>query len=167
MTRIYTLDEIRQDHTPIRQVFFNAMLAGYAAKIPKIVSSADSPHCKVFEYTEGANWLVTDTYHVTPNSDFSGGTTVIYYAYVPVWMMQYFGHYPEATIPFLKEALALEYGRRRFTGGRGQMSLVKEDRNYINDVAGDFSRFNGIEQIRRGDKPEVIGWHRYHGGLMI
>lgn len=166
MPRIYTLDELRQDHTQIREVFFDAMLAGYASKRPRITSSLDSPHTKVLTY-EKDRWLVTDTYHVTPTSDFSSGATVIHFDYMPVWTIQYLGPHPEETIPFLKEVLKAEYGRRRFTGGRGQMSLVGKNYNYINDIEGDFRLFSGTERIRRNDSPEVIGWHRYQGGLMI
>jgi len=154
----------------MRDVFFEAMNAGYAAEgKPKKGSIAELPGSKTITYTIGP-WVVLDVYQVTPISSFSGGTTHIWYKGVEVWMMQYFGKYEEVAIPCLKAALRDAYSRKEFRGGRGPHTFKHTGFVYRNPISQlDFEEFYGAEEIldERHERRKVLGWHRFQGGLMI
>jgi hypothetical protein len=172
MSKPLTIQDLRRDPSIILEFYFRAMVEGYASKTRSVRAVARHPGSKQISYQEGP-WTITDTWHVTPLSQFSGGATHIYFEGKLVWMMQYFGYYPEELIPFLKEALAVEYKERRFNGGRGPRGLISSDKKLIYNNRPDaksFESFHGIETIRprhEDPTPKNSGWHRYHGGLMI
>jgi len=152
----------------MKATFFDAMNAGYAAKKkPKKSTIIELPGSKLIPPYVRGPWKVTDVYFVTPLGSQSGGTTVISYEGVPVWMMQYFGEYQKVAIPCLKAALRHAYARREFNGGRGTDFFdYGEDIYYRNFVQGTFDNFSGHECITDNDGNE-IGQHRYHGGIMV
>lgn len=171
MTKLYTLDELREDYTPIQEVFFDAMLAGYASKKPEVTAIKELPGSKVIEYRDDP-WRVVDMYFVVPNSNDSGGTTLIYYEDTPVWIMHYAGYYPQEVIPFLKSALLTQYQKREFIAGRGPELYENKKYSYMNWRAdSNFGSFYGNEEIEKYDHKqgigETVGEHHYHGRLLI
>ncbi len=169
MPRIYTRAELNHDHSPIQEVFFESMISGWVSDNPKVQVKRAKGAVGVIalQYTREP-WQVVDEYNFPSSGGHSAGITRIFHDQHLVWMMQYFGNYPEETMDFLKDTLKMEYSRRRFSGGRGAMSRVAGLYNYINEIEeGDFCRFSGIERIRHKGRPEVIGWHRYYGGMMV
>lgn len=157
-----------------REMFFAAMLAGYAsekinlAKISAKILGKDG--YKTITFLSG-NYKVVDRYCVTPLSDFSAGTTTIFHRFrfkgrwIPVWWMSYSGHYPKEVIPFLKVALKQSYEKGEFAGGRGPKTLqfVKGKSDlYENHWVGDFHSFDGCESINCN-----AGFHKYFGMALI
>lgn len=171
MIAVNNLKEVMADSTfPVtaQKVFFDAMNAGYSAKEnPAKGTIAELPGSKTITYTQGP-WKVVDTYFVTPASDWSGGTTVIWYEGVPVWMMQYFGMYKKHAIPFLKMELRHAYSTRQFIGGRGVGFHMHLGYTYTNHLAhnSNFQLFSGREHVE-GPEELTSGWHQYHGGMMV
>jgi hypothetical protein len=151
----------------IKGAFFEGMNVGYVADKPKKNTITELPGSKMVLYVSGP-WKLTDVYHVTPLSSMSGGTIVIAYEDVPVWMMQYFGQYYEEAIPCLKAALRQAYSNCHFIGGRGPHHFVFKEYIYKNSediFPQDFKLFRGEEKVH--DKSGIIfGRHLYHGGLM-
>lgn len=141
-------------------VFFEAMRAGYAASVmktslPQLIGS------KHIVYSSG-EWTVTDTYIVTPLTRKGGGTTLIAYDDVPLWMMQYLGEYDPAAISFLKEALTHNYLENIFHGGRGPEAFYRNGWGYSNRVQGTFLEFSGEERVF-DPTGKLMGGHRYQG----
>lgn len=154
--------------TQTEAVFFEAMNAGYAAEEkPKKTTIAELAGSKFVEPYVRQPWIVKDVYLATPLSDFSGGMTVIEYEGVPIWMMQYFGHYYEEAISCLKAALRQTYSERHFVGGRGPAHFVHESYIYENPeiLSQDFKLFRGDEFIHN-KSGKVFGRHVYQGGAM-
>lgn len=174
---IVRLKNLAQDPAFIAEmkaVFFEAMIIGYASEEKlKKSSIAELPGSKLIPpYVKGP-WKVSDPYLVTPLSSFSGGTTIISYEGVPVWMMQYFGQYPKEAVPCLKAALRTAYENRQFFGGRGPESFGYGPFRYTNYSPRNVwknhrfgDRFNGDEEVRENGG-KLLGWHTYHGGLMF
>jgi len=157
----------------MREVFFEAMNAGYATDAPKKKSILWLPQNKTIEYKRGDSWRVVDTYHVTPLGPRSGGTTIIAYEEEPVWMMQYMGQYADEAIPCLKAALRAAYIEKKFFGGRGPDEFIYDGFVYRNEVdrsyRADFQTsnfFKGYEKIQNA-KRESSGWHSYQGMMML
>jgi hypothetical protein len=147
------------------------MNAGYASDSKK-GTLPGLPGSKLLTHDRG-RWGVVDVYIVTRLSSQSGGTTIISYDGVPVWMMQYFGWYKPVAIPCLKAALKRAYGEEKFYAGRGPLSFEYEGFLYRNWVKMDMhfqnefhTSFRGSEDIH--DKEGVLwGMHRFHGGIMF
>lgn len=160
------------------EVFFKAMMSGYAGNSNRAVKTTTNNGCtKKVEYTEG-DYTVTDTWHTHPESDKSSGSTLITFQGIPIWWMAYSGNYPKEVIPFLKEALRETYGKNNFIGGRGPTDFVKDQYWYKNcprlSPGGDFTEFcdfAGSEAIYRNTNfegpGEMIGYHHYHGQSLI
>lgn len=159
----------------IKRVFFAAMMQGYAVDGPKETLPDGS---KQYRHTDG-HLEVIDRYWVNEGG-FNWGQTLITFQGQPVWLMQYWGQYDKAVIPFLKTVLRENYEQGIFLGGRGPQ--IKEGEidgdlfSYYNDVdieeyADDFTRFSGEEEVflhdKKGRGAVSIGWHRYHGGLLF
>ncbi|TSC56630.1 MAG: Uncharacterized protein G01um101418_254 [Parcubacteria group bacterium Gr01-1014_18] len=158
----------------IKDFFFEAMREGWAVQSPKIPIS-NLPGSKSIPYSKGEYFLL-DYYFVAPNSNSSYGSTVIWIAGRPVWLMHYGGWYDEPVIPFLKRALMQNYSENFFWGGRGPERLEGESHTlqYLNNVEqNDFNSFRGSEYIistsDQSGKPEgqKLGGHHYFGGLFV
>src|SRR3989339_720574 len=101
----------------IRHFFFKSMRNGWASPTAKSAIS-ELPGAKSIRFSDGELDLL-DYYFVSLDSDYSYGTTTIWLAEKPVWIMHYGGWYNELVIPFLKRALLRNYNADVFTGGRG------------------------------------------------
>lgn len=148
----------------MQRMFFEAMLVGYAGT-PKKTQIVELPGSKHIVFEKG-HWLVTDTYLVTPVSDRSFGTTVIYHDRIPVWMMQYLGWYDEGATPCLKAALYAAYGTWEFVGGRGFKRFEHGNYRYTNRAKGTMRDFSGDEEIRDAND-KLCGYHSYRGGVLF
>lgn len=156
--------------------FYAMMDEGYASKATHahIVEKMGRPSEKVFHYNHPHNaWWGEDRYVVSDQSAYSYGQTIVGCNSTPIWLMQYWGMYAEEAIPTLKAALSLRYAQRMFTGGRGPSLFRSADNSllYFNDCNGDFFRFFGREGVCRTmatiGRGERLGWHEYHGGLLL
>ncbi|MBN2093857.1 MAG: hypothetical protein JW740_00565 [Candidatus Zambryskibacteria bacterium] len=167
------------------KVFFDAMLDGYAGNKKNSVKVIESSGYKRITFVSG-NYKVVDHYCVTPLSDFSAGTTTIFYRFRPrgrwmaVWWMSYSGCYPKEVISFLKMALNYAYKQREFHGGRGLAThgfyndtrVGNYDKNllkYENTIflGGGFENFAGMEHIFFTATSGEIGFHEYNGRILI
>src|SRR3989338_10239065 len=103
--------------TKIIEFFFEAMKSGWAMPVPK--SPIPSlPGSKSIPFRIG-EYSLLDYYFVAPGSDSSYGTTVIWVAERPFWVMHYGGWYKKEVIPFFNAALRETYSQNHFVGGRG------------------------------------------------
>ncbi len=147
------------------QIFFEAMLSGYA------------------EFKRGL-WRVSDTWIVGTYGN-SAGWTTMFWRERPFWNMQYQGCYRDEAIPFLKRALLENYRKRIFLGGRGPTKFeIREGfvaLRYENTptrslrlsggMASGFDQFYGEERITQlqhdvsdcGTTTRVLGLGRYQG----
>ncbi len=146
--------------------FMNAMKAGYASK-PTKGTIVELPGSKTIEYTH-EKFRLLDSYIVTPQSGYSGGTIHEWWAAIPVWMMQFMGYYDEDAIPCLKAALNANYERGVFYGGRGPGFFLHDGYTYINTVEeNDFhGHVRGKETIYN-PAGNPVGWHRYQAMWMV
>ena len=147
----------------MRYAFFDALLQGYAGQNPPTRIGNDLPSSKFTTFKKD-NLIVVDCWQVTPLSDKSFGTTTISGPNGLLWMMQYWGRYPEFVIPFLQNALASAYEVGMFMGGRGPHWYSDEGLVYINtpSLESTFEEFSGMEYVF--DKGGFLkGWHKYHG----
>jgi len=160
--------------TGAEQVFFKAMLDGYAGNEGQKSQKTKTPDGYVnIEYVDG-DYRVLDRYCVTPYSCSSTGTTTIFFLGNPVWWMSYGGRYEDEVIPFLKEVLAVAYKNGDFCGGRGPKDWTKGDLQYQNEGNpiddNTFEMFEGAEVIiKKSEKvtETVMGGHRYWGMALI
>ncbi|MFA5173233.1 MAG: DUF5680 domain-containing protein [Candidatus Paceibacterota bacterium] len=152
-----------------KEFFFEGMLARYfghrdGKKITKIESSDG---CNDIVFRDG-DFKVVDRFYITPDSDFSAGTTTIFFENKPVWWMAYGGCYPAEAIAFLKMALKENYERGTFLGGRGPKLVEEENFVYRNEVRmSDFKIFNGRESIVDLEAEKELGFHEYFGMALI
>jgi len=146
----------------IKRTFLAAMRAGYASDAPKKTTIVELPGSKVITFEDGP-WVVKDVYFVSPGSTFSSGMTIIYYNCHVVWTMQYQGSYPENIIPFLKRALAANYNKNEWCGGRGPAHYGEGELVYLNTRAYNFEKFEGREEISRSPGGQLLGFHTYQG----
>ena len=149
--------------------FFEAMLAGYASGVEK-GAIPEMPGSKAIEWTNdrNGNWRVLDTYIVTPFSAYSGGTTLIWLNDIPVWMMQYLGHYPKEAIPCLRAALRTAYEAEEFFGGRGPEIFTHKGYTYVNNVrVNDFFMDARGEEMIFGPDGSIIGKHSYQSTFLV
>ncbi len=158
----------------IELFFFEAMRQGWATPRPKL-PIPDLPGSKSLPLFSAGEYSLLDYYFVAPNSNTSYGTTIIWVAQRPVWVMHYGGWYDKKVIPFLKRALRYNYDANIFLGGRGPKQREGEDHTlqYINNVENNsFEKFRGYEYIistshHTGLPPgEKFGEHYYFGGLI-
>jgi hypothetical protein len=164
------------------EIFFVAMLDGYAGDKKNSVKTVDEDGYKIITFVAGI-YKVVDRYCVTPISNFSAGTTTIFYRpseihqWMPVWWMSYAGNYPKKVIPFLKTALKQAYEMGEFIGGRGLVDpFIDKEHSliYENDVrsysGGHFEYFGGEEKIsvfKNFKVGEVLGFHKFFGMALI
>ncbi|MEI8123951.1 MAG: DUF5680 domain-containing protein [bacterium] len=152
------------------KVFFKAMLAGYAGGCDsdKVVKVKTPDGYTTITFTDG-DFVVVDRYCVTSYSDFSAGTTTIFYKENPVWIMFYAGKYPEKVIPFLKESLVEQYKQWGFRGGRGYRFRYNRHYKYTNEgeCLSSFTKFKGREEISTRLRGKSLGFHEYCGVSMI
>lgn len=153
----------------IQKAFFEAMCSGYASETkPKKGTISELPGSKTIPFIHG-RCTVLDAYLANDLGPHSGGMTEISYGGTPVWMMLYGGEYSDEAIPCLKAALRRNYISDHFNGGRGPKFFSHSDGyTYVNDVdaGSSFANFSGRERIFSPNNDEV-GFHRYHGFLMI
>ncbi|MBI2003669.1 MAG: hypothetical protein HYS78_01695 [Parcubacteria group bacterium] len=160
---------VQVDAQTAEQFFFEAMKGGWAMPVPKshipALPGSKSIPFRIGEYT------LLDYYFVAPGSDSSYGTTVIWVTERPFWVMHYGGWYKKEAIPFLKAALRQAYSQNQFVGGRGPNSYHEKGhpfwyRNHIENFANSFARFHGFEDVVNTENDEVLGEHRFFGGLL-
>src|SRR3989344_4922518 len=89
--------------------FFDAMKQGWATPVKKI-PIPQLPGSKSISFRSGELSLL-DYYFVTPGFNSSYGTTVIWVAEIPVWIMHYGGFYDKQAISLLKAALRNAYSQ--------------------------------------------------------
>lgn len=173
-TTMWTAGERRVILLAAQGVFFRAMFEGYVGVDGQKSIKSEKDACKYIQYTEG-NFRVMDQYCVTPQSDFSAGTTTIFFQESPVWWMSYGGQYPPEVIPFLKRALAKAYSRWEFYGGRGPERYIEESLTYENhsrqgveldSIGSSFDGFQGHEEIGITGGA-TLGFHHYFGMALI
>ncbi len=153
----------------IQRFFFKAMIGGWTSDVPKITIPG-MPSVKAFKYHWG-DLVLLDCYSVTPESTRSAGTTTIWRADVPVWVMQYVGQYQKRVIPFLKQALRKTYEDNLFVGGRGAATYQDDEGLlYMNDVNQTnklFEKFEGREEIYDTVGNVLLGYHDYRGMMLV
>ena len=149
-----------------REVFFKAHLAGYAGDGEGSVKTKSADGKVSIEFVDG-DYRVLDEYYTTPHSDYSFGTTIIFYKDAPVWMMYYGGCYKKEIIPFLKEALGKAYETNSFFGGRGIKTYVVGALHYQNFPMGTWDDFKGSEEIRIYETREKLGFHESGGRSLL
>jgi hypothetical protein len=143
--------------------FFAAMLRGYFGDSMKTTAPDRGT---IIEFVS-AEYKVIDHYYTTPQSLYSVGTTMIYFKDIPIWWMSYGGFYQHEAIPFLKDALRATYEEKKFLGGRGPRTYLKDGLCYENIVAGDLKLFRGREEIRQQNPHQVLGFHEYQGMSLL
>lgn len=155
-----------------QEVFFAALRDGYCGNKENTIKGSTPRGTKTLTFVSG-NFMVVDEYQTSPHSDFSAGTTTIFYCdirnnWFPVWWMAYGGEYPKEVILFLKETLSQNYQTNIFFGGRGPAHYRSEKSGlvYENLCAGDFNRFQGMEEIWDIEHRR-IGFHKFFGMAMI
>ncbi len=163
------------DPKVLQEFFFEAALMTYAGGAVK-TTVPGLPKSKMYQYERG-NLLYVDTYWT--NGEYSGGKTLIYEDFQPVWMMDYDGwckNDDPAVISYLKRALTAAYTAQRFCGGRGPGCLLTyEDNpegfkyeNRFDPAHFGFRYFQGRERIvRLADQKTELFWHRYKGLVLF
>jgi hypothetical protein len=152
------------------EVFFRALLAGYAGENKENVKVSVFGFKKTVIYTEG-EFTVIDEWTTTDHSDVSFGTTTILFEETPIWFMFYEGRYPKKVISFLKEAMTSQYKKGQFRGGRGPIRWSSDLFVYKNHAhkTGNlsFSQFSGHEKISDAKTGKILGFHEYCGCSML
>ena len=159
----------------IKSFFFEAMRSGWTVSASK-VPITDLPGSKSIPFKQGSFSLL-DYYFLCPTSNSRYGTTVIWIAETPIWVMHYGGWYDRRVISFLKQALMRNYNRNVFMGGRGPERLENDDNTlqYLNNVEqNDFGDFRGHEYIIATSEQDFgvpagtkLGKYNYFGGLLL
>lgn len=156
----------------IQEFFFKAMLGGWAAGGEK-VELPDVVGYKAIPFVDG-KFSLLDRWCVGEDLKRSAGTTTIWHANVPVWVMHYGGCYEEQAIPFVKSALEREYRGHRFQGGRGPRWYQEGALSYSNHIRprSDFAEFSGREEVFYRDPQQApgtlfLGYHDYWGMSLI
>lgn len=157
------------------EIFFQAMRQGYAKQDVSIKAITGLPGSAVIEYQDG-HYRLIDYWIVGANGK-SFGDTLIYNGGALMWMMHYWGEYADRAIDILKFALRSEYLQDGlpldpplFNGCRGPRILPVGDLTYVNmpDKGSSFSEFSGREEIfDKKANNASLGWHRYHGCMMV
>lgn len=149
----------------IENFFFSAMANGWVKNTKKI-SIPDLPGSKAISFKLG-DLSMLDCYFVTPHSNKSVGSTMIWHDGIPVWVMYYGGWYEKVAIPFLKDCLRRVYvDEQCFYGGRGPRFMQSKLFTYINRIErNNFDDFSGEECIYNIDEM-ILGRHWYNGMLL-
>ena len=156
-----------------RETFFKLLLAGYASGVtPKRIPRFEGdPGTKRNVWQDLYGWTGIDEWRTTGIGDGSNGTTSIYYKNCLVWEMQYGGSYPKEAVPFLRQALRINYRQRIWHGGRGPDLLEGKTFRYRNELEGknDFGEFGGVEYVDRKTNGGwiTVGRHFYRGGFLF
>jgi hypothetical protein len=147
--------------------FFIGMLNGYTQTSIKFETVTKLPKSKLISgEVTGTGITITDCWQTTPLTRKSFGTTTLSCPEGIIWMMQYWGEYPDKVIPFLRKALYKSYSEHKFIGGRGPHYFTDGKYIYINiPSSNDFDNFEGGEHIL-DEEGNVLGWHKYHGMKM-
>lgn len=150
-----------------QRCFFLAMLAGWAGDA-EATPAVNKPGFKQTIYLEG-DFCVLDEYGKGRGSNFSTGTTTIWYFDEPVWVMTYGGCYREDEIPFLKSVLVDAYRKGEFYNGRGYYWVESPNLIYSNMPRRDctFLDFGGREEISTRANNIPLGHHWYHGMSLL
>lgn len=161
-----TRDEILEG---AKEAFFKALLAGYAGD-GSGVDVEKTPDGYTTNTWEEGEYRVVDRYCTTQLSDYSAGTTTIFFENKAIWWMNYAGRYPADAIPFLVDALKNAYENRQFEGGRGRNGFMtvrdRESWTYKNIVKlNSFADFSGKEMIMYAfcQQAIMVGYHEYSG----
>ena len=155
------------------ELFFSkAMFEGYASGN----SSKIAPHRNIggwsqYDYSDG-KFLLTDEW-----GENTGRTWISVYqgtgeVAAPIWVMHYEGHYQKEVISFLKWALAVQYAKYMFNGGRGPSRITGSGSTthlleYRNKVTGCFRQFTAQEEIYCKQADKLVGNHSCWGGMLI
>lgn len=128
------------------------------------------PGAKALHFGEGS-LRYTDMYYISSETDQSFGQTVIWVldkrtVWLPVWGMQYGGHYPKRVIDFLKTALQECYISKEFVGGRGPLEFRQGNLAYLNHPEkNEFKDFYGYEEVI--EDGVQLGFHWYRGQSLL
>lgn len=151
----------------IKEVFLLGMSQGYAAS-PNKISIEEMPNAKAIPFSHG-RFTMLDTYVANSHSGKSMGSTMIWCKDIPMWSMQYGGHYTSDVLPFLKQALLHQYAvEGLFYGGRGPIHYGENKMCYVNlPKQGKYKidDFEGEEYIFVDSK--VVGYHWYRGMCLL
>ncbi|MFH1315840.1 MAG: hypothetical protein ABIH67_05615 [Candidatus Uhrbacteria bacterium] len=158
----------------IRENFFRAMLENSWASGGEAMTSVGQPFTKHVSWTDGGDWIVIDRWTSVPASNFSRGSTTIFFCGIPVWFVHFHGEYTKEASKLVKQALIRTWEARRFRASRGEI-FSQGGLTYINDVArprdGDgsldiFAKFACYEEVYDADRNR-LGWHRVSGMALI
>lgn len=140
------------------QFLLEAKKNGYAAKAKEEPSSRPNSHD--IHYQRG-DWLYIDSY--LGGEKFTG-EEALWHRGTPQWAMNYSGRVfgPNFSGDFLKEALSLVPEEKPF---RGPAVHTKGEYSYHSMVQGNFSWFQGYEEILYGK--ERVYQCFYHGGEVL
>lgn len=159
---------VQVDSQAVEQFFFQAMKSGWATPVPKSPIPG-LPGSKSIPFRRD-DFTLIDYYFVASGSNASYGSTVIWVANRPVWVMHYGGWYKKEVIPFLKAALREAYSQNQFFGGRGPQRYTNNEYLFLycnKWIEGYFGNFHGLEYVLDEHRNQRLGEHRYFGGLMI
>jgi hypothetical protein len=149
----------------LKKVFFAGMLEGFAGEAKRPSTIRQLPGSQLITL-KVKDVIFTDCWHTSPLSNMSFGTIILGRP-DPVWMMQYWGMYPDRVIPLLKDALQRAHLDQRFVGGRGPLTYQNGDYIYVNTpTTNDFESFAGKEVIVHVDSGSLVGWHEYRGMML-
>lgn len=157
----------------VKEVFFKASLQGWVGEAKKIIIP-EFPGYKVIVWEE-SDWRYLDMYFVVSNTSQSYGTTIVWFKGVPVFIMSYGGWYDKEVIPFLKEALQLNYQQKRFLGGRGPLIHYQSSNSGNTNLLAYFNNpkwmsvdsFDGWEEIAERATGKRKGYHEYWGRFIL
>lgn len=160
----------------VEQFFYIGRQHGYTDPSAHRYLSPGRPGFKYTVYAKGL-FRMMDEWCSNPAPLRSSGHTTIWFegglVPIPVWQMFYWGQYTKEAAKFLQEALRASYTDGRFYGGRGRPSFqrVSSDgdkliyRNF--HKSGDFSLFEGSEDISRMKDKVQLGYHNYRGFSLL
>lgn len=159
------------DVEQIETFFFEGMREGWAVSASK-TAIPELPGSKCITYRRG-KFSLKDYYFVSPDSDNSYGTTLIWVAEKPVWIMHYGGFYVKRAIPIMKAALISAYNQNLFIGGRGpkKFRILGNPMRYNNHTPNHskkFEAFSGYEEVYEvleSKNEKLLGEHHFFGGL--
>ena len=145
----------------LHQFLLDSNAAGYATgDEKKWVKEPDGS--TTIPYSKG-DWRMHDNFF---GGEPYGGRLVVFHQEKPVWLMVYYGWVvagivPQTVYSVLQEALKNMPAEAPF---RGPKKLEKDGLTYKNDWTGDLDRFEGHEQILRGEN--VVYEAHYQGGMV-
>ncbi len=159
----------------MEEAFSDGISRGWAAGA-KPVKSKEFPGMDVIK-TESGKFIITDAFSYNAVGRGFGFTLInhkeIGEGKIPLWIMSYYGIYPESVTPFLKEVLLFAYKKGKFVGGRGMKGHEKNGliyRNCPTDSQGkdilSFDDFKGVERITNVSGVE-LGWHQCWGMSLL